>query len=334
MHMFSVPTLHGSVSICSRCRYRLFIKRQCLVRGPSHKHTFGQQKKFSCYRRLANAGETQENDGPGTLEPLPTPEWPKRTPSEQKGWSERRIFLHTKDALGVDALGHPAEALVVAPPNFDRYKTIRARNSEEELLAENVASPDDLLARIEAEKETVDGPRVAKTLEDIRDTWAANSQRAPTQAPFSLKQTVYETFSTKQLWAYYLGGNPAPSSDNIDLPYTTSSYTRSSWVAGTTPYPGEPSIRCSDARTLADALAAARPDSTSDELPQWDAHAKQPPFNKGPLIDKILSERWGIRLTPYQEPIGELELWLQREHISLLMNHGLSIFWTHKTGKG
>ncbi|KAL8824118.1 MAG: hypothetical protein Q9191_005285 [Dirinaria sp. TL-2023a] len=255
---------------------------------------------------------------PETRTDTSTPQY--RAPNR---YGQKRIYIHTKNYLGVQSLGQPAEALVVQTAEKSLETSFFSRNPEKIDPTERPSSVDEILNKIQTEKEKVSAGGVAKNLEDLRDVWAVSRisrNKSPTAEECKdLVETICRGFSRKQLYGYYSAGCfPVPDPSNIELPYSTKLYTRSSWTPGSTTFPGNAHFRLRSARLSAGARAPTK-SSTSSAL-----HGLPLVF-KRVLVEKILSERWGLRSRQDEEALGELEIWFQYEHICLLMNHSRDI---------
>ena len=320
-----------SFSVYLRDQGHLFRPKHKLLRCTAIKQSHGQSRYLGHGPKLAESEVQRDSDELDHCPLRPKLHRDTSTPQYQlpRGHHYKKIFIHTKDDLGIESLGQPAEALVLPAAEKQLETRFNSTKSEKIDPTGRPSSVDEILHRIQAEKEIVSARGVAKNLEDLRDTWAVSrylrNRSPPAKECEDFVEKIYHGFSKGQLYGYYSEGYlPVPDPSNIELPYSTKAYTRSSWTAGSTPFPGDAHLRLRSARLSAGALVPAKSPTflTPNEL----IH-----FPKRVLVEKILWERWGIRSRQDEESLGELEIWLQYEHLCLLMSHSQCIYLCSQT---
>lgn len=217
----------------------------------------------------------------------------------------------------MEALGKPGEVLLVQE-DLRSKKTFFPFQMVESI--EDTSAPDasQIIDAIDAERGPTNGDQVAKNLANIRDTWFKSKFGSPTTAEYNaLAKSLYDGFTVKQLLRYFGDvRNSSPLARHMELlnPHSTNLYTRSSWTAGSTPFPGDASARL----TILKQEVSIQP----QDVEKLSARKSS---DKHALVDKILQERWHIRTQQEMSSPGELDIWMSQEHLDIMLNHSKGI---------
>ena len=312
--------LEGS-SVCARCQYRLMIRRYPQQRSSPLK--IPQSRRINYAPRLSQ--EQAQRQPPALhIENL------NHAVSEADykhglNYGRRKIDLYTKDSLGMDSLGRPAEALILRSHNRGILSQLNSIDMEENDAEEVGISASEMLQRISAEQGLVAPQDIAQNLDGIRSHWASKLQKKgqPTDAEYrALFKTLHAGFTGKQLKEYYgseiVGLTHDP--DNLDASYSSDLYTRTSWTYGTTPFPRTALSRLATIeKTIPEPLAEA---VHTNKQRRHAMGTKQ--LSKSDLVYKIIRESWGFKTAEDEVALGEIDIQLHAEHISLLENHSKS----------
>ena len=141
-----------NLSICIRCQYRLATKHQRLPNSKSFR-ALAHLRIISHTRRLTQ--ERAHEDGQTHRDPYFKP-YDSRENSEYSykpriGSSLRKLNIYRKDAIGVESLGQPAEALILRPEPEHSF-SFWARTPEKEDEEEKPSSADEMLEKVKAEQ--------------------------------------------------------------------------------------------------------------------------------------------------------------------------------------
>ena len=296
-------------SICLRCQYRLATRRT-LRRKPLYVTRDILRPRFiasdgSLAQEQGGQDDTVVHDSVGTLqESFTGPHRANRTV-----W--RHANLHIKDPLGVDALGQPAEILKL------RNELRRARKKEKNVnfgkeynAPGKLASSDELLALIDAERGIVGKERVRGNIDSVKDAWVSGLRdrfSSPSlEEVEDLARNLRDGFTTGQLLDYFHEGKPSGTLE-IDYDFSSELYKWSAWTPGSTAFPGNASSRLRS-------LKATPPGEVS-------ANRIGLRVNKQTVIEKILRQLWHIETEQDQTSLGELDVWIHAEHMELVLNH-------------
>ena len=305
-------------SICARCLYRLMI-RQYPLQQLSPLNTPQS-------RRINHAPRLSQQQAQRQLPALHIQNLNHVvSESDYKHGlknGKKRIDLYTKDSLGMDSLGRPAEALILRSHNKGRGSSLLAEDMEEYDPEEVRVSASEMLQRISAERGLVGPQSVAQNLDDIRSGWVSKlgKKDQPTEQEYkALFKTLHAGFTVKQLKEYYgpevVGLTDDP--DNLDALYSSDLYARTSWTYGTTSFPRTALSRLAAMeKAIPAAVTAAEP---LDEQQTDTMGTKQ--LSKSDVIHKIIRERWRLRGVDYEEALGEIDIRIRAEHVSVLENH-------------
>lgn len=236
----------------------------------------------------------------------------------------RRLRLQLKDYLGMDVLGQPAEILVLR----DRVQQASRKlglidDAMESVIPNDALSSSDLLDSIDAESGIIGADRVRDNIEKIRSSWISglrNRLGIPTTSEYEIvARILHDGFTAKQLLNYMSEGGVSVTVDPLDLSngLDTKLYTRSNWSPGTTPFPGDAKSRLRWLKadlTRLNLIGVKGKPFVSGVLPKKMPH-------KPVLVGKIIRQHWHVKTEEERESLGELDLWLQAEHLDLILNH-------------
>lgn len=241
-------------------------------------------------------------------------------------YGQRHIKLYRKDPLGVDSLGLPAEVLVLTTRQQESPRVLHVREPDERVKEEAPSSADEMLGKLRAEQGIPSERGIAENLAELRDTWTSHRKRK--ERPLSsgeqeeLMERLDAGFTAKQLVGYYTqaGSGKAVGPADLHIPYSTGTYTRSAWYAGSTPFPGDASARLKACRSMLDGF-----EETEVRLAGDGARLYIPTVThrtpKRAVIERILWECWHFKPAMDEEASGELDIWIRPEHNQLLLNH-------------
>ena len=319
--MVPFPSTVQDVSICLRCQYRLATRR-LFRRKPLDGTRYPVSSRFS---------SSAQNGAPHQLDPDDLVVHDAQSVSKHTGdvssyssyrpgrniW--RHADLHIKDPLGFDALGRPAEILVL---RNELQKALvkrgeKANPGRADITVNNQASSDELLASIDAERGIIGADRVLANIESLRDSWVSNlGDRFGTPTPSeveNLSRKLRDGFTTEQLLQYFHGGSPSGPME-IDYDFTSQRYKWSAWTPGRTSFPGNASSRLRSLKTVGDNSNTASRGGVLME------RTKRRPI-KQIVVDKIMRQLWRLQTEQEKELLGELDVWIQPEHLDLVLNH-------------
>ena len=222
----------------------------------------------------------------------------------------------------MDSLGRPAEALILRSHNKGKGFHPLAKDMEDYSPEEVRFSASEMLQRISAERGLVGPQSIAENLDDIRSDWVSKLEKTdqPTEKEYkALFNTLHAGFTGKQLKEYYgpeiVGLTNDP--DNLDALYSSDLYTRTSWTYGTTPFP-----RTALSRLAAMEKAIPLPVTAAEPLDEQQTDTmgtKQ--LSKSDVIYRIIRERWRFRRVEDEEALGEIDIRIRAEHVSVLESH-------------
>lgn len=314
-----LPTVQD-MTICLRCQSHMATRR--LLR----RHPLGRTRDL-VLPRFSTAGhyvaqDNVEPDGPvaeNTLEAPGEIEQKRHYPSDRRRF--RKLDLQIKDPIGVDALGKPAEVLLLRSelqqalkrPEYTTFGTASIALGK----SASSASSDELLDSIQSERGIVGADRARENIESVKQTWVSGLHDRfgpPTASEVKeLARRICDGFTTDQLLNYFhKAGTSGPW--EIDYDYFSDLYKRSAWTPGTTPFPGDASSRLRSLKLLKN---DTNPTAQGEVLAN---RSKGRPL-KQVVADKIIRQLWHIQNEQEKESVGELDLWIQQEHLDLVINH-------------
>ena len=229
----------------------------------------------------------------------------------------------SKDSLGFESLGEPAEVLIIRERQ-KKEKRHDSVNEDQSLQTDDGSSrrrlsSSAMLEEMNAERGIIDIDRVCKNIDAVRNEWIGGHSRLQdiTEGVVSLGEyddlalKLHSGFTANQLAAYLERNERVHPVDPLDLhhQYSSALYSRSSWTSGT-----------------ADVWRARPPDLAEvgpkihDRRSVREKPKKQPP-PKTFLVHKILRHCWHIRPEADQYTLGEMDVRMQSAHLDLLVNH-------------
>lgn len=228
---------------------------------------------------------------------------------------------HQKAFLDINALGKPGEVLVMADDLPEKEEDNAFEKKE--VVEGNVAmDASQIIDKMDGEIGVVGSERVAENLENIRLTWRQDRSKVPTVPEFEeLGRTLYDGFTKRQLLHYFLVQSSRHLDSQLELlsACSTDIYKRSHWSPGSTPFPGDALRRLDVLRAEIEAKKGS-----SRVLRPSVKHSKIS-SNKHLIVDQILRQRWHLRTQEDLKSSGELDIWLSRDHLKLLLNHRKSL---------
>ena len=319
--MFQLPLLGRDISICLRCQYRLRLQRECRRRGLQCPTMLVHQVRSFAPGRFRNQEQTLL-DQSGTYDSaisLSTPNVADN-PQSLPYASRRRLFPQSKNSLGVDALGEPAEVLVLqdrqaqdrrnAQISYDAVSRANAFSSAEAL------SSQELLEEIEGERGTVDQDEAHSNIENVKNVWANQSRKYSdgiSTADYALLVSqLTKGFTMKQLAAYLERTSTQSRTDSMDLQheYTGRLYARSRWTLGINP---------TDQPRIPNMIKPRSHGASQDRVQV--RRSEKFRLHKPTLVDMILRHRWQVKVKQDEELLGVLDVQLHPIHLDLLTNH-------------
>ncbi|MCJ1474951.1 hypothetical protein MMC13_003611 [Lambiella insularis] len=227
--------------------------------------------------------------------------------------------------LDMNALGQPAQIRILPdrPKLREEYPLIYGQTVN--LI--NDTSPEELLRTIADESLALDPTVINQSIEDLRSRFEADtgSGDTPTLAQCrGLAQDLHDGFTTFQLEAYLKQkstkplSNGTPNYDDLEERFHSKLCTRSAWFSGTSRFPEEAILR------LDPGVGVKRQDDFLLGSTPPEGRLKQ--SEKQRIIERILRHAWRLRCKEEKALVGELDMRLQAEHMSLLLNHKTNIF--------
>ena len=303
--MFSYSTLGSEASVCLRCQYRIATRTRA-----SQSHS-PRTRSGAPARDLSSVGTLRQEQGVQANKKVDVPiRYTDLLPGD-----------FVKRPLYVDALGKPAQALIVGDFLKREPRTVH-REYVGDPGAQGLASELDaskVLESIAAERGLVNAGHVHRNIEGLRKDWLSclddKSGRPTALEVEGLAGTLMDGFTEKQLHTYYeqTSSQPLTFRSELDHAIATDDYRRSAWRPRVSPFPPsesdlEPVVRQQILRDSGETF------QTSD-LHRFTS-------DKRNLVERIVRERWRVRSKEDEETIvGELDMYLQPEYLDLLRNH-------------
>lgn len=236
-----------------------------------------------------------------------------------RDWLDPRLEYYNKYQkafLDINALGKRGEVLLM--PDL-RDKEIDNVFEKKEVVEGNVAmDSSQILDKIDGEDEMVGSERVTENLENIRLTWRQDRSKALTTSELAeLARSLYDGFTKRQLLHYFLLQSSRHLDPHLELlsVYSTDLYKRSQWKPGSTPFPGDA------LRRLDDLNAEIEAKKGSSKVHKPFAKYRMKGTTKHFIVDQIIRQRWHLRTEEYLKSSGELDIWISRDHLKVLLNH-------------
>lgn len=316
--MFKLLPAVQDFSVCLRCQYRLGL-RQGARSGSRRPTGYPQQlRRFtsgpSLRQEQLSSHEATTNDG--NLERAPIRYYTEELHPNQN-------YRHgnepsTKDSLGLDVLGEPAEVLILRDKE-NRFRLssnearVRASGPDKNPAQEQISSSG-MLKEMDAERGIVDIDDACKHIESVRASWAARTKGSINGIAYNdLVSRLQGGFTKQQLGAYFNRAGKDPAADIFDLSieFSNHHYARSSWqLAGVTPHP----------KSKAPRIAYNTPQQESKEkgVPGKErGHG----LSKVVLVKRMLRRCWNITPRFQESSSGELDIRLKKLPFNLILNH-------------
>lgn len=318
--MFPTTAIAHNVSICLRCQYRLSVQQRTqqkrprlpLVRLVSRLLT----SRASIYQHILQPKDLTLSDV-------------HVTEDQPKSWFAPRpeIFdKYHKAILNIDALGKRGEVLVMAD-DLTKEEKDNAFEKKEAVKSSVAMDASQIIDKIDGETGMVGSERVAENLENIRLIWTQDRSKAPTVSEFEeLAKSLHDGFTKRQLLHYFLSLHHQDSQLELLGAFGTDLYKRSQWTPGSTHFPGDALKRLNDLK------AEIQAKKGSNKVLKPFLKYRMISKNKHAIVDRILRQRWHLRTQEDLKVSGELDIWLSRDHLKVLLIHrkNLIIFSTSR----
>lgn len=313
MSVMLAGPLTNDASICLRCQYRLFARKSLRKRRQSSS-SFTQSTRSFAYFTCLRQEQLESGSRPQYVQ----------DPPEFKPW--RHLKLHTKESLDVKSLGKPIEIIKMRDYPLRPFNTI-CNKLEKSDKASRTMSSSEMVALMDEESGLVNARRVAVNMAQIKSRWLSKLQDGSGVARVSeynaIAESLMDGFTQNQLSHYYVTESsdvllPSNAAE-ISSPSSTDLFTRSSWRLGSTDFPGNASSELQAVRAHLN-QGSDNPFRSIDVI-QKVQETSSSKSTKRILVDKILREKWNIQTDIEREMAGEVDIWVHREHLELILNH-------------
>lgn len=320
--MFKFISAAQDFSICLRCQYRLTFRQGY---RPGRRRPTGHPHQLRRFTSGPNLRQEQSFTHHAVTDNANLERAPIRYYTEELHPNQN--YRHgnepsTKDSLGLNVLGEPAEVLILRDKhNQFRVGSNMARvrvSGPDKNPAQEPISSSGMLEEMDAERGIVDIDDVCNNIESVRTSWAARTKGDITGVAYKdLVSRLQEGFTKQQLRAYLDRARRNPAADVFDLnvEYSNNLYARSSWQPV-----GHTSIR----KSKAPKIAYNTPEEDFNENDVPGAERRQG-LSKDDLVERILRQCWKVTPKFQESRLGELDLRLQKLHLSLILNHSKQI---------
>ena len=329
--MFKLAPLTQDISVCLRCQLRLSLRKvsrqdipKCLSTTPQQLQGFAPGRKLGQEQAILSDDSLIDEE---LIAPIR-----KHDPFGHRleGRSvSRTVPGHTgvrhlprghKDTLTFDALGEPAEVLVlndgrVASEGRSNSIEVRSKRAAEDREI-NVLSSSDMLDEIDAERGLADIHQVVENIDGVKSSWIAKSKSNPpvfsAAEHAEIASQLGRGFTTKQLALYLDRSDVDIPKDPLDLRYEFSNnvYSRSAWASGT------PSPQQSRAPKI---VKSGKESKMRKDLIYQKTDRQL--SAKSMLIERIIRQCWQFNVRQDESMEGELDIRLHATHLDLIMNH-------------
>lgn len=306
--------------ICFRCQYRLSLRQG--PRAGRRRPTDYPQELLQQLRRFTSSPllRQEQHDAPtdnGNLEGVPIRYY-------VEGLQPNQNFRHgnepaTKDSLGLNVLGEPAEVLILRDKENkfqldSNMARVRASGPDKNPAQEPISSSK-MLEVMDAERGIVDIGEVCKNIENVRTSWMARTKGSMTGVAYKdLFSRLQDGFTKGQLGAYLDRARKDPATDVLDLnvEFSNSVYARSSWqLVKDTP------LQTSSAPVIG--LPHTPEEESNKKERSRKEHGQR--LRKDALVKRILRQCWNITPRFLESSPGVLDIRLQKLHLTLILNH-------------
>ncbi len=317
--MFKLIPDAQDFSICLRCLYRLSLRRGPRSGCPRPTRYPQQLRRFTAGRslrqeQLSSHDAVADN---GSLDRVPIRYITEESPPDVD-------YRHgnepsTKDSLGLNVLGEPAEVLILRDKrNHFRLESniarVRASGPDKNPAQEPINSSG-MLKEMDAERGIADIDEVCKNIESVGASWVARTKGSITGVAYKdLVSRLQEGFTKQQLGAYLNRAGKDPAADVFDLnvEIANSLYTRSSWQLV-----GGKALR----RSKAPGILSNPPEGVSNKK-EASGKERGKGISKDALVKRVLRQCWNITPRFQDSSLGEMDIRLKKLHLSLILNHG------------
>lgn len=315
------PSLNSNASICLRCHYRLFSCRKLRKKRQISATSTLFSNPFAVFAYLRREQPETEESSLYPEDLLDSSDYKPSLP--RRAW--KPVRLHSRHPIEVEALGETSEIFRMRQPwkaPTDRLNDKLEQTDEDPY----VMSPSRMLATMDGERGLVNEQRISTNIEDIKSSWFSNLQirsGVPTVSQYNdLVKSLQEGFTKDQLVHYFTVQSrdkpTQPSLMDLSRPFSTNLYTRSSWKIGSTQFPTNASSQ----------LVALRDGQQQNFNAKQEKHTEpSKSFGvKRAIILKILGDLWKIQRCEELEMMGEMDIWMQKIHLRLILNHSTHQF--------
>lgn len=318
LSMFKLIPVAQDFPICLCCQYRLSLRegpRPGRRRPTRHPQQLRRFTSGASLRQEQSSSHDVATDN-GNLERVPIRYITEVLPPDPN-------YRHgnepsTKDSLGFDVLGEPAEVLILR----DKRKHLRPESNIPRIRASGPdKNPDqkpitssEMLKEMVVERGILDIDEACKNIESVKASWATRTKSRITGVAYQdLVSRLQEGFTKQQLGAYLNRAGKDPAADVFDLNVETSNslYARSSWQLV-----GNTVLRKSKAPHItSNPLEGV---STKKEV-SWKDRAQG--ISKEVLVKRVLRQCWNITPKFQESSLGEMDIRLKKLHLNLILNH-------------
>lgn len=312
-----IPTAQD-LSICLRCQYRLSLRQACRARRQRHIRYPQQLRSFTSGSKPRQ--EELSSHDPGTDNG--NLETPIRYYTEDLNRNQNNRHGNepsTKDRLGLDVLGEPAEVLILR----DRQNNFRLDSSMAQVRAsgpdknppQEPTSSSGMLKEMDAERGIIDIDEVCRNIESVRASWVARKRGGSTGVAYKdLFSRLHEGFTKQQLGAYLdrAGSDPAADIFDLNVDFSNDLYARSSWqLAG----------KMLPKKSRAPQISNDSPKIESKRKEELPGKQRRQKLSKNELVKSILRQCWNITPKFQESSLGSMDMRLKKLHLKLILNH-------------
>lgn len=315
--MFKLIPTAQDFSICLRCQYRLSLRQGSRSRRQHSARHPRQLRRFtsgpSLRQEQSSSHDTATDNGNPERAPI-------RYYTEELHPNQN--YRHgnepsTKDSLGLNVLGEPAEVLILRDKENQfglqsAMPRVRASGPDKNPAQEAISSSE-MLKKMDAERGIIDIDEACKNIESVGASRETGTKGSITGVAYSdLVSRLQQGFTKQQLGAYLDRAGKDPAADVFDLKVEVSNslYARSSWQLV-----GDTSPRKSKAPRIAD----SRPEEVSRE--EVLVKERVQGLSKEALVKRILRQCWNITPRSQESSLGRLDIRLKKLHLNLILNH-------------
>ena len=320
--MFKLIPTAQDFSICLRCQHRLGVRRGSHHGSRRPTKSPQQTRHFtpgaSTKQQPLSAYDATTDDG--ILGNVPI-----RYLAEEMHPSQHHRHGNeppTKDSLGLNVLGEPAEVLILRDKKkrfeFDSAMAkLRASGPDENPASEPISSSE-MLERMKAERGVIGIDEVCKNIESVKASWAAETKGGVSKISYkNLASRLQQGFTKQQLESYRnrAGKNQAADFFNLHVGFSNGTYARSSWRPA-----GQTAVK--EGKTRAPQIMGDTPEgegeSKGEEILGNESRQKS---TKKTLVREIIHQCWNMKFVLQESSLGELDIQLKSFHLRLILKH-------------